>query len=192
MEFRDLVKSRRSCRSFRNSPISEDRLREIIEAGQWAPNPLNMQPWEFILVTDPDTKARIRGISEAARQSVMDQGGPKWVSGFDPAFLEDAPVLIVALANPKRAGLGKYFGQKNGAIKAVSACIQNMMLAAADMGLGSLWFTFFNPEDLREILNIPEDLEITGIIPIGEPKSRVKAPPRKEPKVYRDSYGTPS
>jgi len=192
MRFEDLVKVRRSYRAFEDTPVTEDQLKEIIEAGQWAPSPLNMQPWEFILVTDQDQKARIRKMSEQAKQGVLDRDGPKWVGGYNMSFLEEAPVLAVVLANPKRAGLGSYFGQKYGAIQAVAACIQNMMLKAADLGLGSLWFTFFNPAELRGILNIPEKLEIAGIIPIGKPKGEVKVPPRKEPKIHRNSYVQPT
>lgn len=188
MEFKELVKARRSHRSFETTPISESQLKEIITAGQWAPNPLNMQPWEFILVTDPAIKTWIRRISEEAKQVVTGQNGPKWVTSYDLAFLEDAPVLAVILANPKKSGMGSYFGQQYGAIQAVSACIQNMLLAAADIGLASLWFTFFRPEDLRGILHIPEELEIIAIVPLGKPKEQVKAPPRKEPKIYYNYY----
>lgn len=97
--------------------------------------------------------------------------------------------MVIVLSNPNKAGLGSYFGQKYGPIQAVSACIQNMLLTAADIGLGSLWFTFFNPEELRRILNIPEELEIAGVIPIGKPKGEIeKIPPRKDPKIHHESY----
>lgn len=75
MEFTDLVKSRRSCRVFKSDPIPEDRLAAIIDAGQWAPSPLNLQPWEYIVVTEPEAKLRIREAGEEARRSVIDQGG---------------------------------------------------------------------------------------------------------------------
>ena len=106
-------------------------------------------------------------------------------------FLEEAAVLIVVVVNPSRGGLGSFFGQKHGAIQAASACVQNMLLACADMGLGALWFTFFRPEKLRAILNIPEKLEIAGVIPIGTPKEPTKTPPRKEPKIHRNRYSMP-
>ncbi len=73
-------------------------------------------------------------------------------------------------------------------MQAVSACIQNMMLAAANHGLGSLWFTFFAPERMQSILNVPDNLEIAGLLPIGTPNEEAKAPPRKEAVVHRDRY----
>jgi nitroreductase len=73
-------------------------------------------------------------------------------------------------------------------MQAVSACVQNMMLAAADLGLGSLWFTFFAPQKVQSILNVPENLEIAAVLPIGKPREEAKAPPRKEPVVHKDRY----
>ena len=189
MEFQDVVKARRSCRTFQSASVSEELVASIIEAGQWAPSPLNLQPWEFIVVTDPEFKARIREVGEAARQSVIDGGGPGWAGKYGMTFLEGAPVLIVVVCDPAKGGLGEYFGQQHGAMQAASACVQNMMLAATEAGLDSLWFTFFNPEKLRDVLDIPDGKEIAAVIPIGKPQEPAEAPPRKAPKVYQNRYG---
>ena len=192
MEFKDVVKTRRSCRAFESSTVSEEQVATIIETGQWAPSPLNLQPWEFIVITDPEVKVRIREAGEAARQSVIDGGGPGWAGKYSMAFIEEAPVLIVVVSDPAKGGLGAYFDQQYGAMQAASACVQNMMLAAAEVGLDSLWFTFFSPDTLRTILNIPDSKEIAAVIPLGKPKDPIKAPPRKAPKVYRNRYGDSS
>ena len=63
-----------------------------------------------------------------------------------------------------------------------------MLLAAADEGFGTLWFTWFEPETLKSILDIPKNLEIAGVIPIGKPKDALKAPPRKAPKIHKERY----
>ena len=191
MEFADLVRTRRSCRSFENSSLSEIQLTAILDAGRWAPSPLNLQPWEFIIINDPEIKAQVRKVAEAAKKEVNDKNGPGWAARYGVDFLEEAAVQIVVVVNPSRGGLGSLFGQKHGAIQAASACIQNMLLACADMGLGALWFTFFRPEKLRSLLNIPEKLEIAGVIPIGRPKAPTKTPPRKEPKIHRNRYIMP-
>ena len=188
MNFETLSQARRSYRSFESTPIPENRLTAILKAGQWAPSPLNLQPWEFIVVSDTETKAAIRKIGESARQEVVDGGGPGWAAKYDMAFLEEAPVLIVVVIEPAKGGLGDYFGQKHGALQAGSACVQNMMLAAADMGIGSLWFTFFRPEALKNALNIPEHLEVAAVVPFGKPKDVAKAPPRKNAEVYKQRY----
>lgn len=188
MEFKEVVKSRRSCRAFEPDPVPPDQLAAILEAGQWAPSPMNALPWEFVIITDADIKAQVREVSEAAKQAVLDGGGPGFAAKYDMAFLEKAPVIIAVVFDPTQKGLGDFFNQKHGAVQAVSACVQNMMLAAAEYGLGSLFFTWFDPEKMRSVLNIPDSLEIAAVIPIGKPTDEVKAPPRKEPKVHREQF----
>lgn len=189
MEFKSLVQARRSVRSFEATEVTDEQIAAVIDAGLWAPSPLNLQPWEFIVVSDPEIKKQIKEVAETAKQEVMNSEGPGWVAKYAMDWLLEAPVLIIVISNPKKSGLGSYFGQGNGALQATSACVQNMMLAAADMGLGSTWFTFFRPEKLNEALNIPENLEIAAVLPIGTPNDPAKAPPRKEPKVYAQQYG---
>jgi len=189
MEFKTLVKARRSCRAFESSAVADEQLAAVIEAGQWAPSPLNAQPWEFIVISDEAVKAQVCKIGEAARQAVLDEGGPAWAAKYGMDFLQEAPVLVVVAVDPGKGGLGGFFGQKHGALQAGSACIQNMLLAASDMGLEALWFTFFDPDKLRQALDIPQHLEIAGILPIGKPKEPLKAPPRKAAKVHYQRYG---
>ncbi len=188
MEFKELVKARRSCRSFETTAVSDDQLNAILDAGQWAPSPLNLQPWEFVVVTDPEIKAAIKSIAEEARQGVVDQGGPGWAAKYPMDFITEAPLLVAVLFNPSKGGLGSFFGQENGALSAACACIQNMMLAASDLGFESLWFTFFDPEKVRSILDVPEKLDVAGVLPIGKPKGQMDAPPRKPPRVHQQRY----
>jgi nitroreductase len=183
MEFQEVVRARRSCRSFDPSAVAQEQLSAILDAGQWAPS-----PWEFIVITDPEKKMRIREAGEEARQSVVDSDGPGWVNKYGMGFVEEAPVLIAVVFNPAKGGLGEYFDQPYGALQAASACVQNMMLAAAEFGLGSLWFTFFKPEKVRPILNIPESREIAAIILLGKSKQPLEAPPRKAPKIHPEQY----
>ena len=189
MEFEKLVKERRSVRSFEKASPSETQLAGILEAGRWAPSPLNLQPWEFILIDDPQLKAQIHMVGEDAKGEVKEKEGPSWAAGYEMDFLKEAPLLVVVLVDTSRGGLGGYFGQEHGAMQAASACVQNILLACADMGLGALWFTFFRPEKLRPVLNIPENYEIAGIIPIGKPGGSTKSPPRKNPKIHGNQWG---
>jgi nitroreductase len=189
MEFKDLVKARRSCRSFETEMVPAETIAAILRAGTWAPSPLNLQPWEFLVVTDSGTKAEVRKVAEAARQKVTASGGPGWVAKYGLDFIEEAPVLITVLFDPSQRGLGRFFGQQQGAIAAASACVQNILLAAAEMGMGTLWFTFFNPEEMKACLGVPENLEVAGVIPMGRVKGTIKASPRKEARVHREAYG---
>ena len=146
MDFETLVQSRRSERSFETTEVTDEQITAIIDAGLWAPSPLNLQPWEFIVVSDPEIKKQIKEVAESAKQEVMDHEGPGWVAKYAMDWLLEAPVFIIVISNPEKNGLGSFFGQGHGALQATSACIQNMMLAAANMGLGSIWFTFFRPK----------------------------------------------
>jgi len=78
MEFKDLVKKRRSCRGFLSEVVSAEQLEFILEAARWAPSPLNLQPFETVIVTDPIIKRRIREIAEDAQKEVARKDGPKW------------------------------------------------------------------------------------------------------------------
>ena len=192
MTFKELVMERRSCRAFEPDAVSEDQLAAILEAGCWAPSPLNLQPWEFIVITDPDTRDDIKVAADAAKQQVIDAGGPGWVEKYGLDFVAGAPLLIVVTYDPAKGGLGEFFGQAHGALQAASACIQNMMLTAETVGLGSLWFTFIDPEKLKTLLNVPDRLETAGVIIVGKPAMAAKAPPRKEPRVHYQRYETPA
>jgi nitroreductase len=188
MEFKEVVKTRRSCRAFEPDPVPQDQLTAIMEAGQWAPSPMNALPWEYIIVTDDAVKAKIKEVSEAAKQAVLDGGGPGFAAKYDMSFLEQAPVVVVVVFDPAKKGLGDFFNQKHGALQAASACVQNMMLAAAEYGLGTLWFTWFDPKQMQAALNIPENLEIAAVMPLGKPSMEVKAPPRAEPRIHREGF----
>ncbi len=69
MEFNELVKTRRSCRGFDGAEVTEDQLAFILEAGQWAPSPLNLQPFEFIVITDENIKVQVKRIGRGGQAS---------------------------------------------------------------------------------------------------------------------------
>ena len=188
MEFRDVIAARRSCRAFDPAPVSELDIESLIQAGCLAPSPLNLQPWEFIVITDDAVKNEIRGAAEAARQAVIDAGGPSWAAKYPMDFLETTPAVIAVTANPKKGGLGEFFNQPLGAYQAGCACVQNMLLAAAELGYESLWFTFFDPERMAEVLSIPKDLQVIGLVLVGKPIKPGKAAPRKAPKIHKQKY----
>lgn len=188
MEFQEVVSARRSVRAFEPEPLDQGQIDRLLEAACWAPSPLNLQPWRFLLIDDPGLKARIRRQGEAAAQAVLSGGGPAWVKKYGFAFLEQAPLLILVLYDPKKNGLGTYFNQHTGALSAAAAAIQNLMLAAAEMGLGTVWFTFFDPAELARSLEVPEGLEIAALVPVGVPAETPPVPPRKPAKVFRNHF----
>jgi nitroreductase len=193
MDFKELfslLQERKSCRSFQpESSLTPAEIKTIIKAGQQAPNPLNQQPWSFVVITSGAVKKKLRQAGEEAKQMVLDQGGPGWVGGFSIDFMEEAPLIIAVVVDPAKGGLGAFFNQPAGSLQAGSACIQNMMLAATTLGFGTLWFTFFDPHAVKPILAVPENLEIVGLLFVGKALGDVPASRRRDPVVYADSFG---
>ncbi|MBN2332473.1 MAG: nitroreductase family protein [Deltaproteobacteria bacterium] len=186
----DLLRERTSCRSYvAGEAIPAAAITAIIAAGQQAPNPLNQQPWSFIVIDNAAIKKKLRQAGENAKQIVLEKGGPEWVGGFNIDFMEDAPLVIAVLVDPQKGGIGHYFNQPAGSIQAGSACIQNMLLAAAALNLGTLWFTFFNPDDVRDILQIPANLEIAGLVYIGTINGTPGRSKRHKPIIYDNQFG---
>ncbi|MCF6247725.1 MAG: nitroreductase family protein [Desulfobacula sp.] len=188
MEFGELIKKRRSCRGFDKTPVSQKNVDDILEAAQWAPSPLNMQPFQFITITDTTIKAQIQKIGIEAKQTVIDNNGPGWVEKYPMGFVADSPLIIVVVYDPEKGGLGNYFGMPHGALQASCAAVQNMMLKATELGMDSLWFTFFEPAGLRPILDIPDTLDIAGAILVGKPAMATKSPGRKTPRVHKEKF----
>ena len=192
MEFFELLKKRRSCRGFDKTAVSQEDVDAILEAAQWAPSPLNLQPFQFITVTDATLKSQIQKVGLEAKQTVIDNNGPAWAAKYPMGFVADAPLIVVVVYDPEKGGLGNYFGMPHGALQATSAAIQNMMLRATELGMDSLWFTFFNPSSIRPVLDIPENLDVAGAILIGKPAMATKTPGRKTPVVHKEKFTPPA
>lgn len=179
MEFSDVLRARTSCRSFTTDPVAPEAITAIIEAGCAAPSPLNQQPWSFTVVTDPKRIATVAAHSASVRDRLAAASGKGWVAKYDTTFIGQAPVLIAVAADPEKIGLGAFLGETAAHVKAASACIQNMLLAVADRGLGSLWFTMYDRAELAGLLGIAQGLEIVGLLPVGVPSTAGRQPPRK-------------
>ena len=179
MEFVEVLRARTSCRAFKVDPVAAETVTAILEAGCAAPSALNQQPWKFTVITDPERISTIAAHSATVRDRLAEDSGQGWVAKYDPTFVGQAPVLIAVTATPKKIGLGAFLGETAAHVKAASACIQNMLLAAADRGLGSVWFTMYDQEELADMLGIDEGWEIVGLLPLGVPAAEGKQPPRK-------------
>jgi len=143
----ELIKGRRSIRRYRPEPVERDKVIYCLEAARWAPSAGNRQPWEFIVVTEPETRKRLAEVHRWGRH------------------MAEAPVVVVALADPSRDP--SYWQQDLG------AAIQNLMLAAYSQGLGTCWIGVSgNPEyeeKFREILGVPSHLRVVTAITLGYP-----------------------
>ncbi len=183
MDLWKAIKERRSCRHFLPDPIDQSTIETLLEAATWAPSPLNSQPWEFIVITNPDMKEKIFSEGERCRKWALEKSGWNWLGVYTIDFLKTVPVIIAVIGDPKKSGVDILTEEgPMGYQAACSAAIQNMHLAAHALGLSSLWFTLFDKKNLREILGISSETMPLALVCIGKPESLPPPPLRKDPK----------
>jgi len=165
------IKERRSCRKFQPDAVGDGDIEKILEAGNWAPSSANQQPWEFVVVTNSGVKERIFSESELCKQKLFERSGWKWLEKFPVDFVKEAPVVIAVIGDPKKSGADMFLdeGTGRGYLQGCSAAVQNMMLAAHALGLGSLWFTLFEAGAVRQILGLEAAKDPVALVCIGRP-----------------------
>lgn len=181
-DFFDVLYSRRSIRLYKDEPVPKETIDELLVDATWAATGSNMQPWEFVVITD---MALMKEINDGCKRKILakieaDPESP-WkryeasARNLDLNMFYNAPCLIYIVA-PRSAGLGIFD---------CSMAAANLMLSAQARGLGSCWIGLAaSPErEMRERLDIPNDYRIVAPIIIGVPDQEPKAPPRKPPVV---------
>lgn len=158
----DIIKGRRSIRNFTRQKLDEQQINLLLEAARWAPSAGNVQPWHFYVVQDDSLKS---ALSEAA---------------LFQEFIAQAPVVIVVAANLKesRASYGGR-GEQLYCIQDTAAAIQNILLMAHSLGLGSCWVGAFNESAVAKTLKLDSHLRPVAIIPLGYPAEHPVPPVRK-------------
>jgi 5,6-dimethylbenzimidazole synthase len=183
MDLFTAMKERRSCRNFLSDPVDEATIEKILEAATWAPSPMNAQPWEFVVISKQEMKEKIFAEADYRKKWIFEKSGWKWLDRYQLEFLKSAPILIVVLGDPKKTGADAFLeGGGVGYQLACAAAVQNMMLAAQALGLGTLWFTLFDRKALGEILGIDSEKTPVSIVCLGKATSAPQAVPRKEVK----------
>jgi nitroreductase len=168
----DLVKKRRTIRQFKPDRIPDDYITQIIEVARWAPSGFHTQPWEFVVIKDPEVKNKI--------VAALDQHGP---AIKDPAkkdlarnSFKDAPVFILALCDWRaKVGLPGSPKTNEQAAGLYTSSMANafllMHLAATALGLASQWYTATSRGEaeraIKGIIGIPEALTIYDMMVVG-------------------------
>ena len=170
MSLFDAVYAQRAIRRFKPDPVPQEAVERILEAAVRAPSGGNRQPWSFVVIRDPALKRRIG-------EWYLDGWNATYAS--DPSHprnavyrsaealahhLADTPVLILACTS----------GGAGGSITAGSSiypAVQNLMLAATALGIGSVITTFHrrHEQEVKELLGIPADMQTAALIPLGYP-----------------------
>ena len=162
MEFRELVRTRRCKRGFKDREVPDDLILELLDAARFAPSGGNCQPWHFYVIKNKD---------------LLDQIHKK---AYPASWFIEAPVAIVVCANiPESERRYGERGRNLYCIQDTAAAVQNILLCAKDLGLGGCWVGAFNEENLRELLGLKKDMRPVAIIPLGYPVSEPQAPKRK-------------
>lgn len=185
-DLEQLAASQRAVRAFTDEPVPDELIARVLRVGTRAPNARNVQPWHFIVVRDREKKAAIADV-----QSDM-TGQPRGQSGPGRQNWADVPLLIVVCSTTPfgegRAGDAATAGS-------VYPAVQNLMLAAHAAGLGTVLTTRWrlNEEKIAPILNLPPDLAVHAVIPMGWPAEKLgnnrRKPVRKV--TSRETYGNP-
>jgi nitroreductase len=174
MEVMEAIRTRRSIRKFRDKPVEEEKLRAVLEAARLAPSWANLQCWRFVVVKNPEVRGKISELSYV--EAFFSPKGYK----TNPArnALAEAPVLIVACADPEQSG---DLGEQHYYLADMGIAAQNLMLAAHAQGLGTVFVGVFDEEKVRDLLGIPATIRIVGLFPLGYPEGDNKEGPSRKP-----------
>jgi nitroreductase len=172
MEILDIIFSRRSIRSYQERPVEHEILVKLLQAAMAAPTAANAQPWEFVVVDEPE------GLAELKENM--------------PFGHYNTPAAIVVCGNPEIANnsAGKQYW-----VQDCSAAIENILIAAAGMGLGTVWIGIYPLESrvaaVRKVLNLPEHVTPLGAVYVGYPAEQKEARTQyDEHRVYWQVYET--
>ncbi len=150
MDFYEVIRTRRSVRSYRDDPIPKEGLERVLDAARIAPSGSNRQPWKFILVRDGALKQKMVSVCH------------------NQEFIAEAPLVVVACGERLPINRGGYMGEMS-VLLDVAIAFTQLILAARAEGLGTCWIGAFNNHTIKELLEVPEGYEVVAITPLGYP-----------------------
>lgn len=164
MEFDDVIKKRRSIRSYKDQEVSSELIEKLVDAARLAPTGMNCQPWKFIVIKDKEKLKEIKKLYEDARIELK-------IYPQDVSFIEKTCIILVCSSK-------EFPWAKNDCFLA----IENLILAATNLKLGSLCLgaLMIKAKELAEMINMPESHELVLPIAIGYPGKEEKMPDKKE------------
>jgi nitroreductase len=160
MEVFATIRKRRSIRLYERKPVNEEKLNRVLEAGRLAPSADNRQPWRFVVVTDDKIKEKLR-------------------VAYDEEWFVSAPVIIVGCAVPEEAWV-RIDGQEYWMVD-VAIAMQNIILTATELGLGTCWIADFDEEAARKALKLPLGVRVVAMTPLGYPAEEKRPVGNRKP-----------
>jgi nitroreductase len=205
MDVCEAIGKRRSIRKFKPDPIPEEKIRLLLESARLAPSGTNTQPWRFIVVKDDNTKKKLQ---KAAHNQRHVRRAPVVIaccadlSAFKE-FSERIDELINSGALPERTRdvFIPYLKKEMDTVKEqdlitaaaanVFIAVEHMVLQAVELGLGTCWVRWYDDNKVKEILDIPDFVEVIALMPVGVPDEDPGQRPRLsiDQIVYNEKYG---
>jgi nitroreductase len=205
MDVSEAIRTRRSIRKFKPDPIPEEKIKLLLESARLAPSGTNTQPWRFIVVRDDDTKTRLQ--RAAHNQRHVKRAPVIIVCCADLKAFKEFPVrvdeLIESGALPERTRevfipylkKGMSTVTKDALMVAAAAnvaiAVEHIVLQAVEIGLGTCWVRWYEDNKVKEILDIPDHIEVMALLPVGIPDEDPAPRPRLglDTIVYSDRFG---
>lgn len=176
-----VVAGRRDIRRFRPDAVPEELLEAVLCAGHRAPSVGHSQPWRFIVVTDPTTRDRAAAMADRARvEQAAHLASERAARMLDLKLegLREAPVGVVVACDRRTPAAG-VLGRAtfpDADLWSCATAIENMWLTARAHGLGMGWVTLFDPDELADLLGLPDDVVTLGWLCLGWPDERPPSP----------------
>jgi nitroreductase len=161
VNFLDLIQQRCSVRAYMNQPVEDEQLNLILNAARLAPTAANRQPVQIIVIHTAGRAAELKSIY-----------GEEW-------FVQ-APLVLAVVGLPEQAWQRRRYDGKSCLDIDAAIVMDHMILAAAELGLGTCWIAAFNPSAARAVLNLPPEVEPLLFTPLGYPAGAVRPKVRKE------------
>ena len=159
MDFSELIQRRYSVRAYKPDPVEDGKLAQVLEAARLAPTAANRQPFQVIVIHTAGRKAELGRIY-----------GKEWFT--------QAPLVLCVCAVLDQGWVRRDDGKRHTDVDA-AIVMDHIVLAAADLGLGTCWIAAFNPAAAREVLGLPEGVEPVVFTPLGYPADQPNAKKRK-------------
>jgi len=182
--FRQMMQRRRTVRQFSDRPVDRKIIEDCLLAAGTAPNGANLQPWHFVVVSDPQMKSRVRiGAEEEEREFYSRRASQEWLKALEPfgtdadkPYLEIAPILIVIFAqktslDPEGKSVKNYYVQES-----VGIATGMLITSLHNAGLATLTHTPSPMGFLNEILGRPENEKPFLVLVAGYPAEDAVVP----------------
>jgi len=180
-----IMRTRRSVRVYKGGKVTDRQIETILEAARWAPSGANTQPWEFVVTRDRKKMKRVREIyaNEWKQRKLED---PVHYKGLKKDYVGDVSALVLVCGDARTKQV--YLTTRRPADReklfqaSIANAVQQMMLAAACMNLGTVWVSVREEveAELRALFHVPDELRLLWIMPIGHARNWPKAKPRRQ------------